>query len=362
MTDNTADIPKLAANVSRGLNEIRPWIWGLLVAVLTLAVYMPALSGEFVWDDILLIERSESVRTIEAPSKYLTKSFWRSNELDPSANTYFRPLIALSYAVDYKLHGLTSAGYRATNFLFHALNAALLFRLLRRCGANSRTAASLSLTWALLPRLTECVAWISGRTDIFATSALLAAFILWGKTATRFALATACLVLALLCKETAVVGLVGLLILEIYGCKGPRVRRWTRMSILIIAVAGWVTLRAFATKALTTSAEPMSLANRMLTALEAVGRYVVMLLDWLRPGVQSGVVGQHDLFYLVIGSAAVPTLLLALWRSWRKTVYWTKVALAVSFAALLLVIHLLPLSSENVASNRFLYVPLAFCP
>ena len=139
---------------------VRPWIWALLAAVLTLATYVPALAGEFVWDDTSLIRQSTGAEAQRPFSDYFTKPFWGPSGLSPQLSLYYRPLVTVSYDVDRSIHGLNSAGFRITNYAFHLANVILLFSLLMRLGTSAMTAALMSAAWGVLPRLSESVAWI----------------------------------------------------------------------------------------------------------------------------------------------------------------------------------------------------------
>jgi len=79
---------------------------------------------------------------------------------------YWHPVTWLSHAVDCQLFHLNPAGHHYVNLLLHAINAVLLFLLLR--GATGSTAASFVVAglFALHPVNVESVAWAAERKNV----------------------------------------------------------------------------------------------------------------------------------------------------------------------------------------------------
>jgi hypothetical protein len=90
---------------------------------------------------------------------------------------YFRPLVVVSYAVDFALFGLQSWGFHLTNLLVHAVNGLLVHRLALRFGASPLAAAFAAGAFLLHPWHSEAVVWISGRADLFYATGALGALI-----------------------------------------------------------------------------------------------------------------------------------------------------------------------------------------
>ena len=85
--------------------------------------YLPALSGEFLWDDDLYVSRNPALET--------TQGLWNIWFKLGETPQYY-PLVFTSFWLEYRLWGLDPTGYHAVNVLLHALNALLLWRLLRQ--------------------------------------------------------------------------------------------------------------------------------------------------------------------------------------------------------------------------------------
>src|ERR1039457_3746555 len=142
------------------------------------AVYLDVLDAPFLWDDHTLLEQ-HCIRSLCRVTEYFKLPFWDQSIRTPGTGFLYRPLTSFSLALDHALYGQNSAGFHATNLLFHLLNVVLVTLLAVRLGANRLVSALFSLLWALLPRLAESVTWIAGRTDILYTSAAISCLLVW---------------------------------------------------------------------------------------------------------------------------------------------------------------------------------------
>jgi len=133
-----------------------PWLAGAAIVALTLAVYLPVVNADFMWDDDWLLRDSD---LIHAPDGLYR--FWFTAE----APDYF-PLTWSSLWVEWRLWGTHAAGYRATNILLHAAAAVLLWRVLVHLGIPGAWLAG--LLFAAHPVNVESVAWISERKNTLA--------------------------------------------------------------------------------------------------------------------------------------------------------------------------------------------------
>lgn len=339
--------------------EPKAWIIGLAVFVLSLAVYVPALSGPFVWDDHDLIDESSRVTELRPIGEYFGTAFWLREEVEPGGRTYYRPLSIFSLAVDHAIHGNNPAGFHLTNLLVHALNATLLFGLLRGAALGSVLAGALSLFWGWFPRLTEAAAWISGRTDALAASFVLGALLLVraDRSLHRW-LAALCLLLGLLCKEVAFAGVLAVATWEWLSVRGaPRRERLLRLLPVASAALVYATLRSWAIGPSVRSSG-LSPTERLLAALEALGRYATMIVDAFRPAIQIGHLGEPAYAFVVLGGVVAlgSAALLVIRRKHLdvQSITW----LVLVGSSLGLVLHLIPITVNVVAADRFLYVPL----
>src|SRR6516225_487449 len=78
----------------------------------------------------------------------------------------WHPLTWLSLMLDAQLFGTGPAGPHLTNVILHAVNAVLLFLLLRRLTGALWPSALVAALFAVHPLRAESVAWVSERKDV----------------------------------------------------------------------------------------------------------------------------------------------------------------------------------------------------
>jgi hypothetical protein len=93
---------------------------GLVVAAI--AIYANSLSGPFVFDDLLSIPQNPTIRN------------WLTSFAPPGDGVTVtgRPVLNLSFALNYALSGVHVWSYHALNLLIHLLAGLTLFGIVRR--------------------------------------------------------------------------------------------------------------------------------------------------------------------------------------------------------------------------------------
>ncbi|MBI4609936.1 MAG: hypothetical protein HY726_13115, partial [Candidatus Rokubacteria bacterium] len=94
----------------------------LLIALVTFAVFAPALRNGFVdWDDNLNIVKNPDYRGLG----------WKQLQWMFTTTLLYHwiPLTWMTFGLDYLVWGMNPFGYHLTNLLLHAANAALFFLL-----------------------------------------------------------------------------------------------------------------------------------------------------------------------------------------------------------------------------------------
>ena len=193
--------------------------WAILILFLAgIAAYGNTVRNRLFWDDDEFITKNAYIRSF----RYLPQ--WLSQPLTAGAgvnSNYYRPLLQLSFAIDYKLWGLWPAGYHLENILWHTAAGIMLFVFLTEFLRNSRfqisdlkfvimVSLTTALAWLVHPVHVEAVAYANSRGDSMATVFILLTLILWMKK--RFWASAAAFLAALLSKEFAIVA-PGLIIL-----------------------------------------------------------------------------------------------------------------------------------------------------
>jgi Flp pilus assembly protein TadD len=219
------------------------WRAALLVAA-GAAVYAVSLSAPFLFDDQNSIAGNRSIRQLSPLSVPLSPP-----DETPVAG---RPVVNLSFALDYAAHGLDVRGFRAVNVAIHLLAALALFgvvrrtlvlpRLTERYGAASVPIAyAAALLWMLHPLQTESVNYLSQRTEslmgLFYFLTLYSAIRGW---AVRAMLACA---LGMACKESMVTAPIAVLLYDRVFLHESLADAWrARRRLYLGLAAGWIVL------------------------------------------------------------------------------------------------------------------------
>jgi tetratricopeptide (TPR) repeat protein len=344
----------------------------VLVVVVVARAYAPALEGTFIWDDHVLAENDASFRHVSL-GRLFTQPFWPEDSLGDSRAPYFRPLVLLSLRFDMALGG-TPVEFHFTNVFLHLVACVLVTVTAIRLGARHEAAVLASLFWGLAPRLTESVAWISGRTDVLAGVFGLAALALSPETrdddarphrwsVTRSVLAGLCLFAALLAKEVGVAFALALIV----AAASKRVHRdrhaLARTAGYIgLPVVAWVALRLVATSARKGASSPehaLGAGRRASAVFEAISRYSEMLVDFARPQTSIGMLNEPNILRALVGGVVVVLLVALLVRFGRRLPVGARIASTLAVAAMLPVLHVVPIAiAGSIAADRLLYVPL----
>ena len=156
------------------------WLWSILALVVLGAIaYWNSFDVPFVFDDLLSIQRNAGVRF--------------GDFLSPSVLGQ-RPLLYLTFSIDYALHGLDVWGYHVGNLLFHLLNGILVFfigqHIFRLHSTDERRTNVFALLAAAFfivhPVQTESVTYISSRSELVSTFFYALAFLVFIKTPKRY--------------------------------------------------------------------------------------------------------------------------------------------------------------------------------
>jgi protein O-mannosyl-transferase len=146
----------------------RACLFGLLLALTTVAVYRPAWHGGFIWDDDDYVTRNHLLTAEDG-----LRRIWFS--LD-SPSQYF-PLTYTTFRIERALWGLNPAGYHRVNLLLHISNALLLWWLLARLRIPGAWLAA--GIFALHPVQVESVAWITERKNVLMGVFFLLTLLAW---------------------------------------------------------------------------------------------------------------------------------------------------------------------------------------
>jgi tetratricopeptide (TPR) repeat protein len=165
------------------------WRAAVLVLVAALAAYVNSLGNGFVWDDPIILSRQlvvfRSAGDVLAPPR----------DIPQFSPDYYRPLTIATYLFDRAVGGERPFAFHLSVVATHALAALLVWAFaaqLLAASARQRGARApddsaqrvgalcAGLLFAVHPVHTESVAWAAGRSDVLATTFLLAALLAQG--------------------------------------------------------------------------------------------------------------------------------------------------------------------------------------
>lgn len=338
---------------------------GLLVVVMTAAVYMPTLGYDFVsYDDGVYVTENSHVR------QGLT---WRGvgYAFTTGDTGSWQPLTLLSHMLDCSLFGMRSGGHHAVSVLLHVLNTILVLMLFRRCTDAPWASVFVAAVFGLHPLHVESVAWIAERKDVLSTAFLLLALLFYcrhARTRPRRAIvaATVCVTLGLLAKPMLVTAPFIMLLLDYWP-----LRRLTHASVrtiagavaektplfIVVAAMSAITLRVQSAAQATSSLDALPLSMRLENAVTAYVRYMGktlwptdLVMYYPHPlGSQSTLLVASSLALLAIVTAAA-------WRV-RKRAPYVLVGWFWYLGTLVPVIGIVQVGTQAIA-DRYTYVPM----
>lgn len=155
------------------LSGNRAYLLGLLLIVLTVALYYPVRTHPFVnYDDTVYVTDNVHVKD-GLTWDTVTWAF----VTDDAGN--WHPLTWLSHALDVQMYDLTPGGHHQTSMLLHALNAALLFWVLLRATGYAGRSFMVAAWFAVHPVNVESVVWIAERKTVLSMTFFLLALGAW---------------------------------------------------------------------------------------------------------------------------------------------------------------------------------------
>jgi len=349
---------------------------GVLAAIITVLVYLPALGNGFVeWDDHVYVYENkglalEGFEFIRWAATAVVSSNWH-------------PLTLLTYGVEYSLWGLSPFGYHLVNIAFHAVNTFLVFMLgvalfryvLKDFGPGQSTgllaaAFFAALVFGIHPQHVESVAWVSERKDVLSGFFFLLSLILYLKYAERnkkgplYWASFASFVLALLSKPMAITLPVVLLILDFYPLRRLENLREFKSRLTekvpffaLIPVTAALTVWAQHGDEAMATIEASPLAQRFDVAVRGFVFYLEKLIYpvdlapfYVRP--LEGEFYNYVFFLSLFFIAATAALAFVFWKKRSLAAAWAYYAVT-----LLPVIGLVQVS-DMAAADRYSYLPV----
>lgn len=131
------------------------WLLALALMLVTFAAYAPVRQAGFIWDDDAHVTKNVNLHS--------WNGLWRIWS-EPRTSQQYYPLELTSHWIEYHLWGLRPLGYHLVNVVLHALNAVLLWLVLRQLKIPGAWFAA--AIFAVHPIEVESVAWVSERKNV----------------------------------------------------------------------------------------------------------------------------------------------------------------------------------------------------
>src|SRR2546429_3828051 len=265
------------------------WLAPLLVALFTLAAFLPTLQNQFVaWDDDKNFLDNPRYRGLGwAHLRWMFTAFHLG---------HYIPLTWVTFGMDHLLWGMKPVGYHLTSLLLHAANAVLFFSLVRRILTLDRPSAAerdhalvvsagfAALVFAIHPLRVESVAWVTERRDVLSGLFYLLTILEYLRACEPekrghwwYWLSVVTFVCALLSKSMAASLPVVLLILDVYPLRrlGGALGWWSARARRVYVEKIPFVLLAAAASAVALMAQLSHRAMIPVTHLSAPGRLAV---------------------------------------------------------------------------------------
>ncbi|NLH50551.1 MAG: tetratricopeptide repeat protein [Myxococcales bacterium] len=370
----------------------------LLIAIVlagcVYAAYWNAPKGDFIWDDINLIVLDYQIKSWNFLKDIFARDFFGFSD-DNRKYGYYRPLVTITYALDWRFWQTDPAGYHWTNLLIHYLSTVILFLIFYRL-ANRRLLAPTiaALLFAVHPIHTESVTWIAGRTDPLCALFYFASFLAFQVYTERLAagqnldplpgaaphaarrspylpgaVSLVLFAFSLLAKEMAVsLPVVSAAYLFVYVTGIKKMKRLVRflpiLAIQIGMVVGYFLFRYFQVGFSKQAKDPFDTITAILSFIKTIGYYSLKMLvpvhlsAYLQNPLVESVLDPAFLAGFVFLALLIATIIVTFTRD-----------KLISFSLLFYLASLLPISNfirisgpkdmGFMTAERFLYIPSA---
>jgi tetratricopeptide (TPR) repeat protein len=315
-----------------------------------------------------------------------TESYWGQI----ARSDLYRPVTTTSYLLNYAVLGNEQRvfGYHAVNFGLHALNAFLVFAVVRRLGAPVRVAWLAAAIFAVHPVNVEAVTNIVGRADLLAALGVLGAGWCYARAAesehgARWRWLATAGVIALagsFAKENAIMAIAFAMLFDLFGRgsiflganrgAGALRRMVLGWAVFVPAIAVWWGVRELLGTALTPAGRsfvdnPIQFAGPaqgFMTAIGVLGRYVALFFAPAKLSCDYSF-NQIPLFGASNDMPWIAWLSLALIAAMIIAVFhWRKSQPLAAWGIAFFLVMLFPVSNVavrigTIMAERFLYLP-----
>jgi Flp pilus assembly protein TadD len=276
-----------------------------VLCLLVSAGYANSLWNDFAYDDLVIIVQNKDIQSLRNIPTLLVSDYWSNYRMpqgmvDPGSSGLYRPLVTISYALNYAVSGPQAMGYHLSNLVLHVLVSWCVYLFGLQLGLSVWGAVAAAALFAAHAIHAEAVTGIVGRADLLMALGILTS--LWFAGQGHRALSIGAFALALLSKEQAAVLPFLLMLVDtsfdpalslprnLTGWLSLTVTGLRRYGAYVVVLAGYLLARtvilggvalppaAFLENPLAHADWPM----RVLTAIKVAGHYVWLCI-WPAP-------------------------------------------------------------------------------
>ena len=148
-----------------------PWLAVAVLLIVTFLVYIPVIrGGGFIWDDDVYVTGNLRLLSVQG-----LRDIWTKVGPMRGGTAQYYPVTFSTFWAEYHLWKLQPLGYHTVNILLHALNAVMVWRILRFLSVPGALFAA--VIFAVHPVHVESVAWITERKNILSGFFYLLSFL-----------------------------------------------------------------------------------------------------------------------------------------------------------------------------------------
>jgi len=344
------------------------WKVFLILILFGLIAHGVDLGGTFTsMDDEASIVFNDQIKSFSNLPSVFTNSFF-------GGSSYYRPIVNVSFMLEYQLFELRPLFYHLTNVLLHILNAALVFLLIGLLSKDKMAAFFTSILFVIHPVHWEAVANIPGRAVLLCASFYLIAFYYYARFKEKpkkkplLVISLVAFTLSLLSKEEAVTFPVMIALFVMLSASknswSGKIRKMFKAMLPygIITVIYLMIRQALTITKVFTWNSLQEVGLGFITFLRSFLSYLRILilptdLHYDRSRVYFTEFGQAELLFTLV---CVLVLILIIIRYWKKVDTAMKLFIIWPVCAFIPVMQFVPIRAHgNFAAtpDHFLYIP-----
>ncbi len=334
------------------------WFGIAVLVVLPLIIYSNSFNNAFHYDDMSVFVNNEAIKDIRNIPGFFRVVIAGDGEVSDFG---YRPLLDISFTLNYYLGGLNPAGYHVFNLLFHILNGLLVYviaGMIANRGGKGFAPLVAALLFVVHPVQTEAVNYIHARSSILVTFFMLLSLYLFvkynassGKRPGYYAGALGAFVAGVLTKELAFTLPLLLLLYDFYFISGGRKEDFAKKALkqhlpFFILLCVYLVFRVFIVENLGASDDTKTPFTYLFTQSGVIMRYIKLLFYPVNLAVERWIPLSRSLFEarVMFSSAVIALLLFAAVKLYNKSkpvsfgIFWFFITLAPTSSVVPLII------------------------